>query len=49
VGKHDKHLPRRDLNKATDDKGIDPAFLKQVTHAQGQQTKQDAKDAKAGK
>lgn len=51
MGTHDKHLPRKDHNKAAE--GMDDkksgGFGRTVARAQGQNTKQDAKDAKAKK
>jgi phage terminase large subunit-like protein len=51
MGKHDGHLPRKDMNKKV--KGMDEQssgkFGQDVAKGQGQQTKQDAKDAKAKK
>ena len=51
MGRHDKHLPRRNLNK-TAGHGTQPADAKtlaRLARAQGQSTKEDAKAAKAGK
>lgn len=51
MGLHDKHLPRKDSNKAVKDMGDKESggFGRHVAKGQGQQTKQDAKDAKAKK
>jgi hypothetical protein len=48
MGKHDDHLPRKDVNKAADTRGASPALVRQITYAQGQGTKEDAKAAKQG-
>lgn len=51
MSKHNDHLPRNDKNKAAE--GMDDrksgGFGRVVAKAQGTETKQDAKDAKAGK
>ena len=51
MGDHDKHLPRKDANRKV--KGMDEQssgkFGQDVAKAQGKTTKQDAKDAKAGR
>lgn len=44
MGKHDKHLPKKDLNKGVSFKTkADSKTLQRVSRAQGQTTKQDAK------
>ena len=51
MGKHDDHLPRKDLNK-TVGHGAQPASrqeLEQLARGQGRRTKDDAKNAKQGK
>jgi hypothetical protein len=48
MGKHDKHLPRKDANKKAqgmDDKSSG-GFGRRVANAQGKGTKEDAKAAK---
>jgi hypothetical protein len=51
MGQHDKHLPRKDSNRKVDgmDEKTSGKFGRDVARGQGQQTKQDAKDAKAGR
>lgn len=45
MGKHNDHLPRNNDNKGTHAKS-DSKTLERLAKAQGQGTKQDAKDAK---
>lgn len=51
MGKHDEHLPRKNINRKV--KGMDEQssgkFGRDVAKGQGQQTKQDAKAARAGR
>lgn len=49
MGVHDQHLPRRHLNKAPETKGAPAKLVSEVVKAQGQQTKADAKNARAKK
>ena len=48
MGRHDKHLPRQNLNKAADPKGATDREKKDHASELGKGTKQDAKDAKKG-
>jgi hypothetical protein len=51
MGKHDKHLPRKDINRKVKGMGDKESggFGRDVAKGQGVQTKQDAKDAVAGR
>lgn len=46
MGQHDKHLPRRHMNKTADYTGAPPARVRELVRAQGSQAKEDAKNAK---
>lgn len=51
MGRHDSHLPRKDANRkvAGMDEKTSGKFGRDVARGQGQQTKLDAKNARAAK
>lgn len=51
MGKHDSHLPRKDSNRKIEgmDEKESGKFGRDVAKGQGQQTKIDAKNARAGR